>query len=227
MLEQTSAFSRAVVVEDQADTRAWLSKALTEAFGQIEVRAFASLKPAQDWLRGQTGGDLSRQTVALIDLVLPDGSGVTLIREMADLHPAITPVVVSIYDDDTHLFDAIAAGAKGYLLKDERPETLIRSLRQIERGEPPLSPSIARRMLSYFHKRSTVEVSQGRSDGLLTTREKEVLGLLGKGLRLSDAAKQLGLTRHTVAGYVKVIYSKLNISSRAEAALEAMRRGLI
>ena len=224
MPEQNSAFAQAIVVEDQADTRAWLSRALAEAFGQIETRAFASLTPAQDWLRTQDG---SRQTVALIDLVLPDGSGVTLIREMADLHPAITPVVVSIYDDDTHLFDAIAAGAQGYLLKDERPEAIVRSLRQIEGGEPPLSPSIARRMLAYFHNRSTAAVTEGRPDGLLTTREKEVLGLLGKGLRLADAARQLGLTRHTVAGYVKVIYSKLNISSRAEAALEAMKRGLI
>lgn len=224
MSEQTSAFSRAVVVEDQAATRAWLSKALAEAFGHLEVRAFASLRPAQNWLHRR---DDSSPTVALIDLVLPDGSGVDLIREMADLHPTITPVVVSIYDDDTHLFDAIAAGAQGYLLKDESPEAIVDALRRIERGEPPLSPSIARRMLAYFHRRSTVAVTDGRADGLLTTREKEVLGLLGKGLRLSDAAQQLGLTRHTVAGYVKVIYSKLNISSRAEAALEAMRRGLI
>lgn len=220
-------FSRAVVVEDQPDTREWLAAAAREAFGGVTSLTFGGLAEAQGWLRGQSETERATPTVALIDLVLPDGSGVDLIRELAELQPAATPVVISIYDDDTHLFEAIAAGAQGYLLKDERPEQLIANLRQIEQGEPPLSPSIARRMLAHFQKALPRHAASGPSDVLLTLREKEVLTLLGRGLRLSDVAAQLGLTRHTVAGYVKVIYSKLNISSRAEAAVEAMKRGLI
>lgn len=221
---------RALVVDDQIDTRAWLVQALEEAFDDVDVAAFGTLAGGLAWLRHLTNEPVpgqDRPIIALIDLVLPDGSGIALIREIAEMHRGVAPIVVSIYDDDTHLFDAIAAGAQGYLLKDERPETLIRNLREIEQGEPPLSPSIARRMMSYFHTRAPADVREGVSDALLTTREREVLALLGKGLRVSDAAAQLGLTRHTVAGYVKVIYSKLNISSRAEAALEAMRRGLL
>jgi DNA-binding NarL/FixJ family response regulator len=137
----------------------------------------------------------------------------------------VAPVVVSIYDDDAHLFDAIAAGAQGYLLKDEGAEVLVGRLREIASGEPPLSPSIARRILAHFHR--PAEACNWSRREVLTPRETEVLALLGRGLRIGDAAQSLGLTRHTVAGYVKIIYSKLNISSRAEAALEAKRRGLV
>ncbi len=227
MSEPVPAFRRAIIVEDQAETRAWLVEAVGQAFSGIEVASFDSLAPAQAWFRNQSDAARDTPTVALIDLVLPDGSGVSLIREIADLHPAASPIVISIYDDDAHLFDAIAAGAQGYLLKDERPEALIKNLRAIEQGEPPLSPTIARRMMAYFQNRTPAAAAEGQADALLTNREREVLGLLGRGLRLIDAAAELGLTRHTVAGYVKVIYSKLNISSRAEAAVEAMKRGLI
>ena len=219
------AFTHALLVEDHAETRAWLTDALRTAFDGIEIEACANLADSEAWLK--THSPSAAPTLALIDLVLPDGSGIALIREIAEHHPSVTPVVITIYDDDAHLFDAIAAGAQGYLLKDERPETLVRHLKDIEQGEPALSPSVARRMMAYFHSRAPVVVSEGRGDILLTNREREVLGLLGRGFRVHDAARQLGLTRHTVAGYVKVIYSKLNISSRAEAAVEAMRRGLI
>ena len=220
-------FRSAVVVEDQADTCNWLVAAVGEAFRDLPIVTFATLHEAVAWLRGRADEDRAIPTLALVDLVLPDGSGAELIRELADSHPAATPIVISIYDDDAHLFDAIAAGAKGYLLKDERPERLVQTLRLIEQGEPPLSPSIARRMMAYFHNRAPAHVGDGAHEVLLTTREKEVLALLGRGLRLSEAATHLGLTRHTVAGYVKILYSKLNISSRAQAAVEAMKRGLI
>ncbi len=226
-MSETVKFRRGIVVEDQPDTRLWLTEALALAFPGIESLSFANLLAAQAWLRTQMPLERATPTVLLIDLVLPDGSGVELIRELADKHPSATPIVISIYDDDTHLFDAIAAGAKGYLLKDEHPELLIRNLRQIEEGEPPLSPSIARRMLAHFHKQAPAHAAAGNDEVMLTTRERQVLTLLGRGLRLAEAATQLGLTRHTVAGYVKILYSKLNISSRAEAAVEAMRRGLI
>ena len=212
-----------LVVEDQAGTRDWLVSVLKSAFGDIEVIAFSELAPAQAHLKGGVSG----RCIALIDLALPDGSGVDLIAAIMADHPNILPVVVTIYDDEAHLFDAVAAGAQGYILKDQQPETLVRRLMEIDKGEPPLSPSIARRILAHFQKDQSEPQSPAPSDANLTARETEVLGLLARGLRISDAAAELGLTRHTVAGYVKVIYSKLNISSRAEAALEARRRGLI
>lgn len=216
------AIEKGLVIEDQPDTQAWLVEVARSAFGPLDVAVGGDLAAGYDWLDGQ-GADC--RSIALIDLVLPDGCGVELIRRMADRHPGIVPVVVSIYDDDAHLFEAIAAGAQGYLLKDEGAEVLVGRLREIATGEPPLSPSIARRILAHFHRPEEAVAWSKRE--LLTPRETEVLALLGRGLRIGDAAQSLGLTRHTVAGYVKIIYSKLNISSRAEAALEAKRRGLV
>lgn len=216
------AMAKCLVIEDHVETRGWLAEIARLAFGAVEIEVGADLAAGYAWLDGR--GDRA-PSLALIDLVLPDGCGIDLIRRMADRHPNVTPVVVSIYDDDAHLFDAIAAGAQGYLLKDEGADVLIGRLSEIARGEPPLSPSIARRILAHFHK--PPEVCDWTARELLTPRETEVLALLGRGLRIGDAAAMLGLTRHTVAGYVKIIYSKLSIRSRAEAALEARRRGLV
>lgn len=223
MAEPRQKIGAGIIVEDHPDTRVWLVSVLRSAFGEIDVEVFAGVASARNWLGQNTRRQV--RAIALIDLVFPDGSGVDLIRAIAENHPEITPVVVSIYDDDTSLFEAMAAGAQGYLLKDQQPETLVRRLMEIEKGEPPLSPSIARRILSHFQKDAAS--GAGAAGAELTARETEVLGLLARGLRISDAAAELGLTRHTVAGYVKVIYSKLNIASRAEAALEARRRGLV
>jgi len=217
-----------LVVEDQTDTRLWLEEVLGEALGPMRVATAATQRDGMLWLNqnGAAASSCERQAIALIDLVLPDGSGISLIREIADKYPGVLPIVISIYDDDHFLFDAIAAGAQGYLLKDEAPAILIRRLREIDQGELPLSPSIARRMLAHFQRPGSI--AEVEAAGVtLTSRERDVLALLGKGLRVGDAAVELGLTRNTVAGYVKVIYSKLNIASRAEAALEAKRRGLI
>ncbi len=224
-MTEPSKVSRGLVVEDQSNTRDWLVSVLKGAFGEIQVAAVADLAGARAWLAGQNARD--GRVIALIDLALPDGSGIDLITAIAQDHGHILPVVISIYDDEAHLFDAVAAGAQGYLLKDQQPETLVRRLMEIEKGEPPLSPSIARRILAHFQKAAPAPEGAVAPEVALTTRESEVLGLLARGLRISDAAADLGLTRHTVAGYVKVIYSKLNIASRAEAALEARRRGLI
>ena len=213
---------RALVIEDQVDTQAWLVEVARSAFGAVSVTVGGDLAAGHAWLEGQAA---ETRSIALIDLVLPDGCGIELIRRMAEQHPGVTPVVVSIYDDDAHLFDAIAAGAQGYLLKDEGADVLVGRLREIARGEPPLSPAIARRILAHFHR--PPEACDWSRRELLTPRETEVLALLGRGLRIGDAAQSLGLTRHTVAGYVKILYSKLKISSRAEAALEARRRGLV
>ncbi len=163
-----------------------------------------------------------------IALVMPDGVTVCSGNVSAFGNQlTVTPIVTTIYDDDHHLFDAIAAGAQGYLLKDQHPDTLIEYLHRIDAGEPPLSPSIARRMLQHFSRSRPPAPAAIPAEEVLTAREMDVLRLLGRGLRVNEAAHTLGLTPHTVAGYVKTVYRKLNISSRAEAALEAARRGLV
>lgn len=208
----------ALVLEDQTETREHLLAALAEAFPGVVATGAADLAEARSFLNG------GAPDLALVDLALPDGRGVDFLRDLSERSGGATrSVVVTIYADDAHLFDAIAAGAGGYLLKDMDRADLVRYLRRLEAGETPLSPAVARRMLDYFRKPQVAV----EPEAALTPRETEVLRLIGRGLRSGEAAKVMGVTELTVAGYVKAIYRKLNICSRAEAALEAQRRGLV
>jgi DNA-binding NarL/FixJ family response regulator len=226
-----------LVLEDQAESRAWMAALCETAFPGVQVAQFGDLAQACAWLRAADQASLQRLRLALVDLGLPDGSGIGFIRDLTTRHPAATAVVATIHDDDANLLNAIAAGASGYLLKDQEASAIAAQLRRIDDGEPPLSPSIARRMMEHFARQArpspNLAASPARSPAaddeaaVLTHREQEVLALLGRGSRVAEAAQRLGLTEQTVATYVKTIYRKLRISSRAEAALAAQRRGLI
>ncbi|HTM76080.1 MAG TPA: response regulator, partial [Devosia sp.] len=133
-----------LLVEDQPYTRDWMLGVLGSAFPGLDVATAGTLRAAHHWLDAHG----TRLTLALIDLGLPDGSGIDIVRRLARDFPKALPVVATIYDDDAHLFDAIAAGAGGYVLKDEEADLLAAYLKRIEGGEPPLSPSIAHRMLA-------------------------------------------------------------------------------
>jgi DNA-binding NarL/FixJ family response regulator len=165
--------------------------------------------------------------LALIDLGLPDGSGVDVVTRLRDMQPDAQSVVVTIHDDDEHLFPALQAGAFGYILKEQARELITEQLQRISQGEPPLSPSIARRVMAYFSAKAKPQPNLNAMPNVsLTDRESEVLLRVAKGYTLPEIGVQLGLSRHTIADYVKQIYRKLNVSSRAEAALEAQRLGL-
>lgn len=206
----------ALVLDDLAASRAWLREALAAAFPAASIReatclgdALGMISPAPD--------------IALIDLGLPDGSGLQLIEALRAKGAATVCVVATVFDDDAHLFPALRAGADGYVLKDMPREDLALLLTGIASGQPPLSPSIARRLLRHF----SPAVQPASSACGLTARETDVLRLIAKGLTVPEAARTLGLSRHTLAGYVKDIYRKLSVGSRAEATLEANRLGLL
>ncbi|TAJ81302.1 MAG: response regulator transcription factor [Gallionellaceae bacterium] len=166
--------------------------------------------------------------LALIDLALPDGNGTTVVQAMSARFPESTIVVATLFDDDDHLFPALRAGAQGYLLKDQAPEQLVKQLRGISEGLPPLSPSVARRLLGHFRTEpETASAEVVDENMLLTARERELLVQLTRGISIADIGTVMGISRHTVSGHVKNIYRKLNISSRAEAALQAKNMGLV
>jgi DNA-binding NarL/FixJ family response regulator len=170
-------------------------------------------------------GVAAKPPLALIDLGLPDGSGLQIIEALKRDVPNCVTVVSTVFDDDAHLFPALRAGAQGYVLKDEPIESLATMLTGIVSGQPPLSPSIARRLLRHFQPLGSTPT--GSNDSELTARETEVLRLIAKGFTVPQVADTLTLTRNTVAGYLKDIYRKLRVSTRAEATLEAARRGLV
>lgn len=205
----------ALIIEDTPEARGWMAEALGSVFPGIVVSLAGSVAEARDRIADHL------YDIALIDLHLPDGRGIDIVSRLNRNHPDTLCVVVTIYDDDQHLFPALQAGAGGYLLKDMHREQFNRRLRGIAEGEPPLSPAIARRLLGYFR---APQVEQAHN---LTPREVEVLTLIAKGIKLAEVAVNLSISPHTAGDYVKNIYRKLNISSRAEATLEATRLGLI
>ena len=212
------------VVEDIAETRAMLAAVLGEAFGDIAVETAVDLRTARRWMAGLAGDGTG--LIALIDLGLPDGSGIELIEELRRSHPAAQVVVTTIYDDDAHLFEAMAAGAHGYLLKDRDAREMAGRLRSIGDGDAPISPPIARRILEHFRARAAEMRDAASMYDALTPRETEVLRLISRGLTLREAGAILESSSQTVATHVKNLYRKLGISSRAEAALHAARLDL-
>lgn len=207
---------KALILEDMPESQEMLLEVAETAFPGITCVCVADVHSAL------TQCSTCFQ-LALIDLSLPDGSGNEVIRKLAEECPACTIVVATIFDDDDHLFPALRAGAHGYLLKDEAPELLAKQLQGIREGHPPLSPSVARRMLGYFREQET---QRPNTNIALSTREREVLCQLARGISISTIAQEMGISHHTVGDHVKNIYRKLNISSRAEAALLARNLGL-
>ena len=215
-------------MEDLPDAQDWLRDVLSEAYTEIETSIASTIEESQKALR------LLSPDIALIDLSLPDGNGVSIIELLADKHPRCHIVVTSIYDDDDHVFSALAAGAHGYLLKESSKAELISSLADIVDGKPVLSSSIARKLISHFSvktQRSKApqldEAQEVNSLVHLSDREEQVLALIGRGFKNHEVAAQLELKINTISGYIKTIYSKLNISNRAQASVEAARRGLL
>jgi DNA-binding NarL/FixJ family response regulator len=219
-----------LLLEDLPEIRAWLKTLALQVFPGAQIHESARIHDALQLVNAM------RFDVALVDLGLPDGSGVEVIQALRDKQPDVQTVVVTIHEDDEHLFPALQAGAFGYLLKEQSREQLSEQLHRISQGEPPLSPSIARRVIQYFtaQARMAPQAQYGSTNDAdsvtphvqLTDRENEVLLRVAKGFTLPEIGQQLNLSRHTIADYVKQIYRKLNVSSRAEAALEAQRLGL-
>ena len=210
-----------LLLEDLPEIRAWLSSLVMQVFPDAQIAEAARVHDALGLVSA------IKFDLALVDLGLPDGSGVDVVAALREQQAETQCVVVTIHDDDDHLFPALQAGAFGYILKEQARELIIEQLQRISQGEPPLSPSIARRVMAYFAAKSKPQPSVSAMPHVsLTDRETEVLLRVAKGYTLPEIGVQLTLSRHTIADYVKQIYRKLNVSSRAEAALEAQRMGL-
>ena len=207
---------RILIVEDISETRHWLASIAAQAFPGCSVDDAASV--------GSAFAAVARHApdVALIDLGLPDGSGLDVLRHLKIAAPDALCVITTAMGDDANIVAALSLGASGYLLKEQPAELITRQLSQLADGLPALSPAIARRIMEHFRRTGPV----ANEETELTAREKEVLALISRGLRNSDVAQQLGMAEGTVASHIKSIYRKLGISSRAEASWYATRMGL-
>ena len=219
-----------LIVEDLATTADWLEGIVAQTFPHLQVQKVATVSAALAYLEHPLAAQPLPLALALVDLGLPDGSGIRVLRSLAQRYPSAMPVVTTIYDDEAHVFEALSAGARGYLLKENDASLMVEYLRRIERGEPPLSPSIALRLLKHFQNTGAVRQVAAEphlQQVPLSKREEETLRLIAQGLTVAESALELGLSAQTVAGYVKSIYQKLHISSRAQATREALKRGFV
>jgi DNA-binding NarL/FixJ family response regulator len=172
---------------------------------------------------GLQGLSQARPHVALVDIGLPGMSGIEGIRLLKQSHPELQLLILSVYGDDDRIFNAICAGACGYLLKKTPPERLIESLREVASGGAPMSPEVARRVIELFRRfRPTDSVAYG-----LTEQETRLLNLLARGHHYKTAAAELGISVHTVAFHLRSIYEKLQVHSKSEAVAKALREGLV
>ena len=172
---------------------------------------------------------LARQTpdVLLVDLGLPDMSGIEVIRDAVRRHAGIDIMVVTVFGDEEHVLASIEAGATGYLLKDSMPEDFIDSIKQLRAGGSPISPMIARQLLKKLHPSTDSSPDSVSIRPGLSARESEILSYISKGFSFGEIAKLMEISPHTVVSYVKKIYQKLAVHSRGEAVYEASRMGLV
>jgi DNA-binding NarL/FixJ family response regulator len=244
---------KVLILEDNPVARSFLCRVVRESFTDtIAITEAGDLESArkQITLAGGASGmhGVDPFKLIMVDLELPDGNGMDLLAELT--HYPATKIVTTLYSDDDHLFPALQRGADGYLLKEDRFEVLVEELQKIVRGQPPLSPAIARRLLTHFRHGSEGSGGSGSSfttttPGAFTTsrpiplmdkpldherltpRESEVLTYLSKGFTIKEIANLMGLKWFTVNDHIKSIYKKLNVSSRAEAAVLASKQGLV
>lgn len=212
-----------LIVDDIVETQSWLENIMDKAFPGINITNSSSVRNAKKSINDNHFG------IALVDLGLPDGSGCEVIKHLKEKIPDCYIIVVTIFDDDPHLITAFKAGIHGYLLKDTPEHLITAKLRSILNGDPPLSPSIARKLLRCFTEHTTTDnsTSQPQQADKLSPREIDVITLVAKGYSRKEIARLLDLSVNTVSRYIKGAYSKLNISNKAEAAIEACRIGLI
>jgi DNA-binding NarL/FixJ family response regulator len=205
------------IIEDQAETREGLSFLISSTKGFECRHVYDSMETALEGL----ATDPPR--VALVDIGLPGLSGIEGVPILRERYPAMAPIMLTVYNDDSRIFRAVCAGACGYLLKNTPPVRLVEALREVADGGAVMSPQVAIRVTELFRKTQTPEqFSAG-----LSAQELRLLKLLTQGHQNKTAAAEMGISVHTVSYYLRSIYEKLHVHSRSEAVARAFRDGLI
>jgi DNA-binding NarL/FixJ family response regulator len=205
------------IIEDRREIRAGLAALIggTEGFRCADV--FASMEDALPALAERA------PDVVLVDIGLPGMSGIEGLKILRARHPALPLVMLTVYDDDERIFDALCAGASGYLLKKTAPSRLIESLREAAEGGAPMSPEVARRVIALFRELRP----PARADYDLTPHERRILGMLVEGHNYKTAAVALGVSVNTISFHVRHVYEKLQVHSRSDAVAKALRERIV
>jgi DNA-binding NarL/FixJ family response regulator len=213
------------LVEDDAGARARFERVIQAS---PQLRLLHSVGWARDmlaWLENHPAD------VLLVDLGLPDGSGIDVIRRCTQLQPACEVMVITMFGDESHMLKAFAAGARGYLLKDGTEQDLAAHILNLRNGGSPMSPIIARQVLAQLGSTTAPTAPTAPRDTAtgqpLSPKETEVLTLVARGFSYAETANLLGISVHTVHSHVRNIYGKLSVNSKTEAIYEARQLGLL
>jgi DNA-binding NarL/FixJ family response regulator len=205
------------IVEDQRETREGLAALIGGTPGYRVLGAWRSMEKAL------ADDSVSAADVLLADIHLPGMSGIEGVRKLQDRHPGLQILMLTVYADNEHVFDAICAGACGYLLKDTPPARLLEAIREARSGGAPMSAEIARKVIERFkHLAPPVQESHNLSE-----RERQVLRLLVEGQTYKTAADALSISIDTLRFHVRRVYEKLHVHSRSDAITKALRSGLV
>lgn len=202
------------LVEDDERVRDSLIKLIERSEGFRCLSAYAEARTALAEI------PRLKPDVVLMDINLPDMSGIDCVRGLVAAAPSLRIVMLTVYDEVGQLFNSLMAGACGYLLKRTPPDKLLEALKEAHLGGAPMTRRIARRVVEYFNQLG--ETSPGAQ--VLSKREQETLALLTEGFRYKEIADKLGISFHTVREYVHSIYAKLHVTSRTEAAMKYQRQ---
>jgi DNA-binding NarL/FixJ family response regulator len=217
MSTETETTIRVAIVEDRREIRDGLATIINGTPGFRCTAAYRSMEEALESIDGNL------PDVVLNDIGLPGMSGIDGIRILKERHPALLVLMLTIYDDDDRIFEALCAGASGYLLKKTPPARLLESLREAVAGGAPMSPEVARRVVALFRTFRPPDNTTCE----LTPHETRLLRLFVEGHNYKTAAAELGVTVHTISFHLRSIYEKLQVHSKSEAVVKALRNRLV
>lgn len=221
MTNETEGTIRLLICDDQAIVCEGL-RAILESIRHIEVVGVAN--------NGADAIELTRTTqpdLILMDLKMPRMNGIQATRAIREHFPDVRVLILTTYDEDDWVIDAIRAGAAGYVLKDTPQEELLKAILETMKGWSHIDPQVAGKLLKHVADPPERGLSDRKLLGQLSEREREVLGLLASGLNNADIAQTLFLSEGTVKNYVSIIFSKLGVADRTQAAIVAIRAGLV
>jgi DNA-binding NarL/FixJ family response regulator len=201
------------IVEDNEKLRGTLARVLNRAEG---LRCVSQYPSAEDALKGLPE---VKPDVVLMDINLPGMNGVECVRQLKKILPTVQIIMLTVYEDTENIFDALAAGASGYLLKRTTGSELLEAIKDVLRGGSPMTAHIARKVVQSFQKNAPAQPAENLSE-----REQQVLDLLSQGLMYKEIADKLQISYETVHTYIRRIYEKLRVRTRTEAVAKFLRQ---
>ena len=206
------------IVDDDADLRDSIVRYLTVKGGFVCVGQYGR---AEDALASLPDEDVS---VVLMDIKMRGMDGIECVRRLKEKMPDILIIMLTVFDDDDLIFDALMAGATGYLLKRQPPKQLLEAVHELLAGGSPMSATIARKVVKLLQRSASANKLSGGARVLLSDRQREMVELLALGEPYKAIADKMGLSIHTVRGYIRRIYEKLQVHSRTEAVAKYLRQ---